>query len=95
MKSCESVPEYTSSTGPWSRIDQSGLTSMLSVPPGIRTVTRPWSHMPFLTAAQATALDEEPEASVHPAPRSQIRMSTWDREATRAHWTLMRLGNAG
>jgi len=30
----------------------------------MRTVTRPWSQRPFFTAAQATALDEEPEASV-------------------------------
>jgi hypothetical protein len=37
---------------------------MLRVPPGIRTVTRPWSQSPFLTAAHATALDDEPEARV-------------------------------
>ena len=43
----------------------------------------------------ATALDDEPEASVQPAPRSQMRMSNWSRETTRANWTLVRMGKAG
>src|SRR5262249_58177610 len=49
----------------------------------------------FLRAGDATAEDDDPEARVYPAPRSQIRMSTWERPATRANWTLVRLGKAG
>jgi hypothetical protein len=58
------VPEQTSSTGPWRRRDQSGRTSIVSSPPGMSTVTGPWSQSPFFTAAHAAPQEEEPEASV-------------------------------
>ncbi len=41
IKSRAKVPVKTSSTGPLRRMDQSARTSISSVPPGIRTVTRP------------------------------------------------------
>ena len=56
-------------------------------------VIRP-SARPFLTAAAATAQEDEPDASVHPAPRSQMRISTRSRARTRANCTFVRLGNA-
>lgn len=41
--------------------------------PGILTVTGPFTS-PSFTAALAAAQEEEPEAWVSPAPRSQIKM---------------------
>src|SRR2546425_1107553 len=90
-----SVPVHTSSTGPSRRSDQSARTWTASSPPGIRTVTRPWSQKPLRTAAEAAPQDDEPEARVKPAPRSQMRMSRPSRALTRANWTLVRFGKAG
>src|SRR5262249_60784381 len=59
-----SAPVYTSSTGPSSFSDQSGRTSITRSPPGIRTVTLPWSQSPLRTAADAAPHEEGPEASV-------------------------------
>jgi hypothetical protein len=48
----------------------------------------------FLTAAAATAQEDEPDARVHPAPRSQMRISSRSRARTRANCTFVRFGNA-
>src|SRR5438874_10236873 len=61
----------------------------------MRTRTRPQSHNPFFTAADAAPQDDEPDASVNPAPRSQIRISSVSRARGRANWTFVRLGKAG
>src|SRR5213596_1247260 len=57
----------------------------------MRTRTRPQSHNPFFTAADAAPQDDEPDASVNPAPRSQMRMSSVSRARGRANWTFVRL----
>ena len=48
---------------------------MLRLPPGIFTVTGLFTN-PIRTAALAAAQEEDPEAWVSPAPRSQIRMKS-------------------
>jgi hypothetical protein len=46
------------------------------------------------TAADAAPHDDEPEASVKPAPRSQIMISMFSAPFARANCTFVRWGNA-
>ena len=61
------------------------------VPPGIFTVTGPFTS-PRRTAALAAAQEDDPEACVSPAPRSQIRMKISFGPVGTASWTLVRFG---
>src|SRR6185312_17456394 len=67
------LPRATSATGPFMVRLESGATSIVSVPPGIRTATGLVTR-PRRTAAAAAAQDDDPDACVSPAPRSQMRM---------------------
>src|SRR5262245_222776 len=67
------VPRATSATGPFMVRLKSEATSTFNAPPGIFTVTGLWTR-PNRTAALAAAQEEDPEACVSPAPRSQMRM---------------------
>src|SRR6185437_10394802 len=87
------VPRATSATGPFIVRLKSGVTSICSTPPGIFTVTG-LRTSPKRTAAPAAAQDEEPEACVSPAPRSQIRMKISLGPVGTASCTLVRLGNS-
>src|SRR5262249_1903688 len=62
-------PLHPSSAGPTSVAFPSSKRTTRS-PPGMCTVTG-LSHQPRATAAAATAIADEPEADVSPAPRSQ------------------------
>ena len=64
---------------------------MWSWPPGIFTVTGLFAN-PSRTAALAAAQEEDPEAWVSPAPRSQIRMESSLGPVGTASWTLVRFG---
>ena len=87
------VPRATSATGPFMVRLKSEATSIFSVPPGIFTVTGLFTS-PRRTATLAAAQDDEPEACVSPAPRSQIRMKISFGPVGTASWTLVRLGNS-
>ena len=87
------VPRATSATGPFMVRLKSGATSMFSAPPGIFTVTGLLTN-PRRTAALAAAQEDEPEACVSPAPRSQIRMKTSLRPVGTTSCTFVRLGNS-
>jgi len=73
---------------------QFGATATASSPPGLSTVTRE-SVRPFFTHAETTPQELVPDASVQPAPRSQIMIETRSRVSTLANWTLIRLGKLG
>ena len=88
------APRATSATGPFMVKLKSGATSILSVPPGILTATGPCTK-PSLTAALAAAQEEDPEAWVSPAPRSQMSMKISLGPVGTASCTLVRLGNNG
>ena len=64
----------------------------MSCPPGIFTVTGLFTS-PSRTAALAAAQDDEPEACVSPAPRSQIRMKSSLGPVGTASCTFVRFGN--
>ena len=71
---------------------KSAATSMLRLPPGIFTVTGLFTN-PIRTAALAAAQEEDPEAWVSPAPRSQIRMKSSLGPVGTASCTFVRFGN--
>ena len=71
---------------------KSAATLMLSWPPGILTVTGLFTR-PSRTAALAAAQEEDPEARVSPAPRSQIRMKSSFGPVGTASCTFVRFGN--
>ena len=88
------MPRATSATGPFIVRLKSGATSIVKVPPGIFTATglvTKWSR----TAALAAAQEEEPDACVSPAPRSQIKMVSSLGPVGTANWTLVRFGKSG
>ena len=65
---------------------------MVNLPPGILTVTGLLTR-PSRTAAVAAAHEEDPDACVSPAPRSQMRMKISCGPVGTASWTLILLGN--
>ncbi len=73
MKAGVNRPWNTSATGPCMVRSKASSSSIRNVPPGALTVTGEETK-PRRTAALAAAHEEEPEAWVSPAPRSQIRM---------------------
>jgi len=69
--SSEMLPSHTFVTAPVMETVQSVEITTSSIPPGITTAT--WElHKPNLWATAAAAQLLLPEASVYPAPRSQI-----------------------
>src|SRR5215212_4404024 len=85
-----SVPLATSATGPFIVRLKSPSTWIFSVPPGILTATGLLTS-PSRTAALAAAQEEDPEACVSPAPRSQMRINSSLGPVGTASWTLVRL----
>src|SRR5262249_38527484 len=85
------LPRATSATGPCIVRLKSGETSIVSVPPGIRTTTG-LATRPRRTAALAAVQDDDPDACVSPAPRSQIRHVRHLVPVVPANCTLVRFG---
>ena len=79
--------------GPRMRIGSPGAQPMVSAPPGMCTLTGDVAFF-WTIAATAVAQAPVPQASVRPAPRSQVRR--WmPSSRTEATLTLIRSGKAG
>src|SRR5690606_15821640 len=89
-----SRPRHSNWAGPVRVTWSSGCQATTRSPPG--TVMVAWRAVrrvraPLTSAAQAA----EPQASVRPAPRSQVLRVTWSGCSTRAMEMLQRSGNSG